>query len=219
MSKTFLAEKQGVCFEMLTEKDLEQTVACVTETFTTDEPLTSAVNISPNEFHPFANMYCVKAISDGLSVIARDKVTRKVIAFLISEALASEAPKVLEEVSEKFRPIMALLDRLDQQYKSNLVTNSDQILRLFMGGVSKDYRGRNILAKLIAENIEIAKRHGFSVAIGEATGPGSEYILVNKFDFKHQCKIYYRAFAYQGVNVFESIKAAHYCVLVAKRLG
>jgi len=213
-----LAEKEGIRHEIMQPGDLEQTIACIIDAFPRAEPMTKALRITPDEFYLFAEMYCKKAIKDRLSVIAKDTVSGNVIGFLISGNLASEPPEGIETIHEKFHPIMALLDTLDEEYKKSVTVNEENVLRLFMGGVSKQYEGKNIVTTLIEENLTLAKLKNFSRAIGEATGSVSQHILLDKLGFQNKYVIEYKAFTYNGEHVFRHIEDASRCILVEKQL-
>lgn len=212
-----LAEKEGISYEILQENNLKQTVACISEVFPGGEPMTKALGITPDEFYPFAEIYCKKAINDGLSIIAKDKASRKVIGFMISEDFVSEPAEEIKTINAKFHPILALLDSLDEIYKKSHKVEKGQIFRLFMGGVNEHYKRRNVGMTLTEESLKLAKTKNFSGAIGEATGFVSQHILRDKFGFDEKAAIEYKSFTYKGENVFKTVEDAPRCVLVEKR--
>ncbi len=212
-----LEEKKEIIYEMLAMKDLEETIACIVDVFPRAEPMTKAVEITSDEFYPFAEIYCIKAIRERLSLIARDKATGNVIGFLISENLASEPPNGIETINEKFLPIIKLLDGLDEKYKESLELNKRNILRLFMVGVSKHYEGLNLATTLIKENIKLAKVKNYSRAIGEATSSVTQHILRDKLGFDEKFSIEYKSYTYNGKHVFKNVKNPSRCVLLEKR--
>lgn len=213
-----LAEKNRIIYEIFKEEDLEQTIACIIDVFPIREPMTEALHITPDEFYSFAKIYCKKAVKDGLSVIAKDRDTGGVIGFLISEDLASEPPKGIEMISKKFHPIMALLNRLEEEYKKTRTVDKGEILHLFMGGVSQHYEGRNITTTLIEENLKLAKMKNFSYAIGEGTGKVVFHITRDKLGFNEKHAIEYKSFTYKGEKVFKNIETSTSCILVEKQL-
>jgi hypothetical protein len=156
-----LEEKKEIIYETLSMKDLKETIACVVDVFPRAEPMTKAMEITSDEFYPFAEIYCKKAIREGLSLVTRDKATGNVIGFLISENLASEPPDGIRTINEKFLPIIKLLDGLDENYKQSFELNGNNILRLFMVGVSKHYEGLNLATTLIKENLKLATKQLF----------------------------------------------------------
>src|SRR4030065_1376598 len=96
------AGKKEIIFEMLAIKDLEETIACIVDVFPRAEPMTKAMEITSDEFYPFAEIYCKKAIKEGLSLVARHKETGNDIAYLISENLASLPHNGIKTINEKF---------------------------------------------------------------------------------------------------------------------
>lgn len=212
-----LEEKKEIICKMLAIKDLEETIACIVDVFPRDEPMTKAVEITSDEFYPFAEIYCKKAIRERLSLIARDKATGNVIGFLISENLASEPPNGIETINEKFLPIIKLLDGLDENYIETLELNERNILRLFMVGVNKHYEGLNLATTLIEENIKLARLKDYSRAIGEATSSVTQHILRDKLGFNEKFTIEYKSYTYKGKHVFKNVKNTSHCVLFEKR--
>lgn len=212
-----LAEKEGIIYEILRARDLEQTIACINEVFARDEPTTIALGITANEFYGYAEVNCKKSIKDGLSVIARDKTTGNIIGFSIAEDLASKPPEGIETINAKFEPVIALLKQLDDEYRKSHKVEKGQILRLVMAGVNEHYEGRGIVTKLIEENLKLAKLIKFSCAIAEATGLASQHIVCDKLGFKEKFEIEYKSFTYKGKNVFKNIKAPQSCIFIEKR--
>lgn|SRR3990170_5643509 len=213
-----LEKKKEIIYEMLSMKNLEETIACIVDVFPRAEPMTKAVEITSDEFYPFAEIYCKKAIRERLSLIARDMATGNIIGFLISENLASEPPNGIETINEKFLPIIKLLDGLDENYKEEaLKLNERNILRLFMVGVSKHYEGLNLATTLIEENLKLARQKNFSRAIGEATSSITQHILRDKLGFNEKFSIEYKSYTYNGKHVFKNVKNPSRCVLLEKR--
>ncbi len=212
-----LEEEKEIIYETLAMKDLKETIACVVDVFPRAEPMTKAMEITSDEFYPFAEIYCKKAIREGLSLVARDKATGNVIGFLISENLASEPPDSIRTINEKFLPIIKLLDGLDENYKQSFELNGNNILRLFMVGVSKHYEGLNLATTLIKENLKLAKLNNYSRAIGEATSSVTQHIFRDKLGFNEKFAIEYKSYTYKGRHVFKNVKNTSHCVLFEKR--
>lgn len=216
---SLLAGKKEIIFEMLAIKDLEETIACIVDVFPRAEPMTKAMEITSDEFYPFAEIYCKKAVREGLSLVARDKATGNVIGFLISENLASEPPNGIETINEKLLPIIKLLDGLDENYKEEaLELNERNILRLFMVGVSKHYEGLNLATTLIEKNLKLAAQKSYSRAIGEATNSVTQHILRDKLGFDEKFSIKYKSYTYNGKQVFKNVRNPSRCVLLEKWL-
>ncbi len=216
MSEIILRENKGIIYELFQEKDLEETISLVAEDFSRAEPTTKSQGITAGEFHYFAEIYCKKAVREGLSIVAKDK--GKIIGFIISEDLESDPPEGIENINMKFNPIMALLNKLDEEYVKSYKKKDDKVFHLFMGGVDENYEKKHIISTLLEENLKLAKSKNFSVAIGEPTGLATQHILVDKFGFDEKIMIGYKKFNYNGKNVFKNIEGPIGCMLVEKKL-
>ena len=199
------------------ENDIEQTIACIIETFPGNEPMAKALGITPDEYYFFAKIVCEKAVKDGLSIVAKDKKNGKLIGFSISEDLESEPPEELEKINEKLHPIMELLTILDEKYKKFHTIKKGQIFHLYMVGVTKSFEKQNIATILLEENLKLAKLYNFSGAIVEATGYVSQHIIRDKLGFNEKFAIEYKSFAYNKKNVFKNIDNSNRCILFEKR--
>lgn len=207
-----------IIYSMLREKDVEQTVDCMVDTFQ-DEPMTKALDITKDEFKYLAELYATKAAKERLSIVAKDG-DGSVIGFCISEDLISGPPEGIYGTNEKFRPIIDLLSSLDENYMESKpydMENGDTF-HLFMAGVKEPYRSTNVASALIDRSLGLANSRGFSCAIAEATGPVSQHILRDKFGFAEKFSVDYEQFVYGGDRVFESIREPRSCILMEKRL-
>jgi ribosomal protein S18 acetylase RimI-like enzyme len=180
--------------------------------------MTKAMEITSDEFYRFAEIYCKKAITEELSLVARDKATGNIIGFLISENLASLPPNGIKTINEKFLPIIKLLNGLDENYKQSFEMNGKNILRLFMTGVREHYEGLNIATMLIENSLKLARLNNYSYVISETTGSVTQHILRDKLGFEEKFAIDYKSFYYNGKHVFNNIENSSYCVLFEKRL-
>ena len=119
-----MLEKDGIIYELLQEKDVEKTLACVVDVLTSREPLTTALGLTQDEFYPFAKMFCDKAVEEQLSYIAKDAATDDVIGFLIAEDLI-QAPDFKEGYHRLFKeivkiqPLIDVVDKLEEKYLEN----------------------------------------------------------------------------------------------------
>lgn len=212
-----IVEEREIIYETLQAKDLEQTISCMVNTFPEAEPMTKALGITPDEFFLFAELFCKKAVNDGLSLVAKENKTGNVVAFSIAEDFTGEPPEGIEKINDKFHPIMALLNDLDEEYKKANRVDEGEFLHLFMIGACGPYRNRRIVTTLVEKHLQLAKAKKFSGAIAEVTGPISRHIFVDKFGFDEKLKINYTSYVYNGIIVFESIKDCSSCILVEKR--
>lgn len=179
--------------------------------------MAKALRITPDEYYFFAKIVCEKAVKDGLSIVAKDKKNGKLIGFSISEDLESEPPEELENINEKFHPILELLTNLDENYKKLHTMKKGHIFHLYMVGVIKSFEKQNIATILLEENLKLAKLYNFSGVIVEATGSVSQHIIRDKLGFNEKFAIEYKSFTYNGENVFKNIENSHSCILLEKR--
>jgi len=101
-----MSEQNEITYELLREKDIEQTINCLVDVFPSAEPLSRALEITPSKFYPFAETICQKAVAEGLSHIAKDKATSEVAGFIISENLAKESSEEKDQnISQKLEVI------------------------------------------------------------------------------------------------------------------
>ena len=178
-----IVEEREIIYKTLQANDLEQTISCMVNTFPEAEPMTKALGITLNEFFSFAELFCKKAVNEGLSLIAKENKMGKVVAFSIAVDFTGGPPEGIEKINEKFHPLMALLNDLDEEYKKANRVDKGDFLHLFMIGACGPYRNRKIVTTLVEKHLRFAKAKKFSGAIAEVTGPISRHILVDKFGF------------------------------------
>jgi ribosomal protein S18 acetylase RimI-like enzyme len=204
MTEMILREEKGITYEILQEKDLEETVALLSNVFSNGEPVTKSLEITPKEFHYFAEIYCKKAVKEGLSVIAKDKGNNKVISFLISEDLDTEQPEGIEKIDIKILPGMALLDALEKDMKSNKKEDVHRF-HIFLGGTVEQYKNRKIMTILFEESMKLAKIKHFTSIVAEPSGFATQHMF-SKLGFEIRNMIEYKTFLYKGKNVFKNIE-------------
>ncbi|AFZ23707.1 hypothetical protein Cylst_1420 [Cylindrospermum stagnale PCC 7417] len=210
--------KDGIIYQLLAAPDLEATINCMAEAFPNSEPLTTALGITIDEFYPFAELVCIQAVEEGLSHIAKDANTGKVIGFRISEDLIQEESEENNTVINsliKFYPIISLLKDIKEAYLRDKIIQKGQVLHFIMVGVQKNYRNLNIAKNLITENLGLAEDKKFTTVICEATGKISQH-NARKLGFNEIVAIEYKDYLYQGLKVFEKIEPHAKCILMEK---
>ncbi len=152
-----MSEKNGITYELLQEKDLEQTINCLVDVFTSAEPLTTAIKITASEFYPFAEIVCQKAVKDGLSHIAKDSATSQVVGVIISEDLSTESlEEIYKNLPQKFEIIFQLLKELHEQYEMKKKVVTGKLFHIFLLAVKEQYRNRKIGNNLFKNNLKLA---------------------------------------------------------------
>jgi ribosomal protein S18 acetylase RimI-like enzyme len=217
MTKTILREEKGISYEILQEKDLEETITLLSNIFPSKEPVTKSLDITAEEFRYFAEIYCKKAAREGLSVIAKDKNNKdKIVSFIISEDLDHEQPEGIEKVGPKILALIALVDALEEDIKSNK-KEGERRFHLFLGGTDKEYENRHILTILNEEIMKLAKNKHFTSAVVEPSGFATQHMF-KKFGFETRNMIEYKTFLYEGKNVFKNVEGPVGIPLMEKSL-
>jgi hypothetical protein len=199
-----IKEDKGIVYEMLQEKDVEETASLMSEVFSRGELTVRYLEITAKEYHYFAEIYCKKAIKEGLSMIAKDKDNGKIVAFLINEDFDSPKPEGIEKLTPKVAADLALIDALEEYAKANK-KEGERRFHLFLGGTEKEYENRHVLSTLIRESMKLAKDKNFTSIIAEPTGFATQHII-KKLGFTQINCIEYKKFQFQGKNIFENIE-------------
>lgn len=211
-----LKEDKGITYEILQEKDLEETTALLSQIFTEGEPVTKSLEITPKEFRYFAEIYCKKAVKEGISMIARDKDNYKIVSFIISEDFDSPQPEEIQNIDKKIVPLMALVDAIEMDTKS-IKKEGERRFHMFLGGTAKNYEHRHIATILVEESLKLAKSKNFTIAIAEPSGFATQHMF-NKLKFEQKNMIEYKKFLFEGKNVFKNIVGPVGLPLMEKRL-
>jgi len=209
-----MKEDNEIVYEMLQEKDIEETVKLISEIFTR-APTVRCLEITPEEYRPIAYVYCKKAIKEGLSMIARDKNNGKIVAFVINEDFDSHKPEEIEKIGPKLIIEMELIDKLEEELKANK-KEGERRFHAFLGGVDKSYENRHITSTLLDESMKLAKNKNFTSIIAEPSGFVTQHML-KKLGFIQKNFIEYKKFQFQGKNVFENIKDCPVSILLMEK--
>ena len=209
----------GISYEVMTDQDLHEVIRCLMNTFLTREPMTRELRISSQTFEFFTELYCEKAVSDGLSLVAKEVHGKTLVGCLISEDFTSEPPPGFDAVHSEFDPILALLATLDNNYRDSHSCERYDLLHEFMMGVYPEYKGRNIGYNLVKATHMLGQTKGFRGAIAEATGPVTQRIFVDKHHYQVLDYINYNEFEFQGHVCFEGILDCDSCQLVQKNFA
>jgi ribosomal protein S18 acetylase RimI-like enzyme len=214
-NKIILRQYKGITYEILQEKDLNNTIRLISEVFSQGEPMTKALNITPKEFQSLAEIYSKKAVEEGLSIIAKDN--DKVIGFIIAEDFDSTQPEEIKNIDKKVVPWMALIDEVEKDAKSNK-NEDERRFHLFLGGTDKQYENKHINTTMIEEIMKLAQIKNFTSVMVEPTGFATQHMFKDNFGFEQKFIIEYKNFLYQGKKVFENIEGPVGLLLLEKNI-
>ena len=174
------------------------------------EALMNALEISPQESESFSRFVCEKAISEGVSVLAWDRLNEKVAGFCINEPFSTIADFRHLPLPHKFFPLFDFLKQLDDVAGARVRVPSAKIFHLFNLGVLHEYRRFGIAKRLILESLEMAAQHGFEYAVAETTGVGSQ-TLCGRLGFNTLHAVPYAEYEFSGERPFAGIHEPKEC--------
>jgi hypothetical protein len=195
-------EALGVQYSVFELSDLDEMACLLAEAFSRYDPPAVAMGLSLDEFEEFVRLLCPKAATEGLTIVARTVATGEMIGALLTEDFASPPPTGIDQVSEKFHPILTTLEQLDAQYRQGKIVRVGEYLHLFMIAVAHQHTGKKVAQSLYQVCLENGIRKGYKTTVTEATGVITQHILRNKFGFVDRLEIPYKTFTYQGRRVF-----------------
>ncbi len=216
---TVIIRERGFVTRVIQEKDIQEAAICFAESFQR-EPMVAALNVTLEQFIPFAEFCCAEAARTGMGVVIEDEITGDVAGFaLLSDAIQEPVSDAL--VPENLIPCFALLDTLLLKYiddKEIFITG--EVCVTFAGGAKKKYEGKGLGLYMMHGLIEIGKRKGYHTMISEVSGRFSQNLVGRRFKFSTHSKIAYHDFEFDGERVFQSIPDKKLeCVLMERNLS
>ena len=215
-------------FSLMEPDDLEDVAACFSDYFRREEPLTLAMNIGHEEFIPLVRHVCDLALNEQLGIVARTSDTGRLVGFTIAKDYGKN--HTFPEggtLSEKFNPIFALHDELDNHYRTMHDIRPGEHFLFHVMGIDLDYfedhlgEGDeacvNIVPELTRLSVELARHRGFQTVVSHATSLFTQR-LCKKFGFHEVIRVNYKTFSYQDHTVFRGIKWHNSCVLFEMNL-
>ena len=207
----------AVIYRILTTSDANEMAQLLGEVFSHHDPPAVAVGLTPAEFETFVRLFCAKAVTEGLTVVARSATTGEMMGALLTEDSASTPPDALGQVSPKFHPILDILGQLDVQYRAAQAVVPGTSMHLFLLGVARWYGGRGIAHQLVGECLANGVRRGYRLAVTEATNRTSQHIF-RKQGFVERVWRSYGEHRFDGEAAFASIAGEGGPILMDNRL-
>ena len=200
-----LSDIEIVPFE---EQYLEQTVALVSESFTSREPLGVGSGLQKEEFNIFSEKVCKNCLSESLSFVAFHRLSGNVIGFCLSEDFANALAGEFE-IPEFLNPIFALLDSLDRMYiKSYGEVKVGEIVHVFMTGTSSHVEGAAIALALEKKVLEVAASLNYKRAVTTCTHSVTAYIA-QELEYQRRYAVQYEFFEFESRRIFSNVPAPH----------
>ena len=184
--------------------DADEMAKLLGEVFSRRDPPAVAVGLTASEFEAFVRLFCPKAETEGLTIVARLSGTGELVGALLTEDGASEMPDGVDRLSAKFDPIFDILGQLDAEYRGDREVRPGESLHLFLLGVAEQVGGKGVAQQLVATCIEHGAKKGYRMAVTEATNKVSQHIF-RKLGFVERVRRSYQTHRFDGRAVFASI--------------
>jgi ribosomal protein S18 acetylase RimI-like enzyme len=210
------AEHGFVEYGLLRASDAEEMVRLLATAFSAAEPPAVAMGLSYDELARFVSLLAPRAIADGLTAVARTRAG-EVAGVMLTDDFGAPAPIPLDRISSKFRPILALLDTLDAQYRDGKNIAPGEHLHLFMLAVDARHAGRGIAQGLVETCLANGRKKGYRHALTEATGAVSQRVF-RKLGFEERYRVSYQDYRHDGEAVFASISGHPGAALMERTL-
>lgn len=203
---------------VLKSSDTGAIVRLIAKGFSAAEPPAVAMGLSMPELETFVGLLCPKAVEDGLTIVARDQETGEFAGAMLTDDFAVPSGIKPSAFSQKFLPILAMLDTLDEQYRQGRVIRVGEYLHLFMLAVDARYAGCGIAKQLVSACLENGRAKGYKCAVTEATGTISQRVF-RQLGFREQVRAAYQEYRYEGRAVFASIREHEAAILMDRTIG
>jgi GNAT superfamily N-acetyltransferase len=215
---TILRERDGIRYALLGEPDLDEVARLVAVVFADgSEPVTRALGVGPDDFVEFVRSLGPKFSQEGLSVVARDIATGKALGAQLNDDMGIKPPESIGAY-DWIVPALALLEALDHGHFGDRAIEPGECVHLFLIAVLRQFRRERISSQLLELSLGLAAKHGYGVAVAEATGLVSQHML-RKAGFQHRVEIPYATFEHGGQRPFEGIKDHPSAVLMEKMIA
>jgi len=198
-------EVTGIRYGVCDASDVGEMVGLLGEVFSLYDPPAVAAGITAAEFGDFARLFTARAVTDGLTIVARSADTCEMVGALLTEDSASPPPDGMDRLSRKFDPINDILGQLDTEYWRGQAARPGDCLHLFLLGVARASGGRGVAQQLVATCLENGRRKGYGRAVTEATNGVSQHIF-RRLGFSDRVRRSYRDHRFEGHAVFSGIE-------------
>lgn len=153
------------------------------------------------------------------SFIAKDIVNNRIAGAIICNDFHYFTNLDDQSINVKEEPIEYLLKLLEnsfmssEYYKANMKNHTFYEYSTY---VSPDYGNQGIASNLYKISEKYAIENNYKNIFTISSGPISQHIRINKLGFKFLDEIDYKAFQFNGINVFSNIKQVDTCKSLVK---
>lgn len=201
----------------LDQSHREAALSLICEQFTKGSVLHHAMRISADEYNSHIQKSIDSAIDEKLSAAALDSESNEMLGCLIATEFTFEQAD-LSLLPDKFRPITALINELEEKYAQLREIKSGQIILVDLAIVSDAARGLGIYSKLRRSAHDVGRKRGFEYVIGELSSAATQHLCVAKLGHSIVADIGYADFEFEGSHPFEGIQDPPSIQLVEAKL-
>ena len=215
-----LHETETLSYEIFNLNDLDRVADVVARAFTNSDPMAIAQQLSVNDFADYIKLLGVWADKQQLTIVAKDKLANEIAGVVLAGDFAADSPLTpenSEHISDKFEPIVELLESLETQYKHGKQIRTGEYLHIYMLAVSPKHQRKQIAQNSIQICLDNGVARGFGWAITEAANSISQHIF-KKLDFQPRYTISYKDFTHRDIPVFANIEGHEGTILMDKSL-
>ncbi len=202
----------SIQYRIMQPQDIDAAAACISNSFTQHEPLTTFLGISRRDFTIYVTNICQQIVNQQLSIIAEKD--GEIIGVRLAAQQQSYKTPVIPCV--QMMTVAALFAQLHQHANQN---DTQDRLHLIMMGVDEAFHNHGIAQQLMQKTLANARQRGYRHAIVEATSSITQHIFINKLGFRIVNEIAYKNFRHQQKLVLKNIPEQHpSCALLEKQL-
>lgn len=193
----------SISCSVLGKEDYAAAVELLTDAFCRNDPVESALKITPDEFRLMVELDLASVWRAGLSFVAQRPNSRELVGVIVAMDALSESDSS-GRISDKFAPISEVARDFHHLYLTTRHVRPGSSLYIFMLGVTPHATGQGIGKLLIGEALRNARSRGYESAFTIATNLASMQALKRQ-GFESLSMICYQSYRYLGRPVFESI--------------
>lgn len=197
-------QREAIRYDVLQTADVESAIAVLAASFSAAEPPAVAVGLSFIELADLLRLLMPRAVANQLTVVARSAAQDGVAGVMLCDDFAAPPEFDQREISRRFLPIFAMLESLDDRYRSGREILEGEYLHLFMLAVDSRFSGHGMAQGLVKFCLQNGLKKGYRRAVTEATGLISQRVF-RKLGFEERFRVSYRDYSYNGEAVFASI--------------
>ncbi|XP_006819946.1 uncharacterized protein LOC102804860 [Saccoglossus kowalevskii] len=218
---------EDIEYRSLAEIHLDDATKLLTSAMLQREPLISSLdNTSYNVEYSANYQLCQRAIRDGLSFVAIDTSTNKLVgvaaSVICTEGEEGEYIYYAKDLKgrEVYTPMLAILGVLHghgDPIAGITTTPSSLVAEIAKVTTHVDYGRMGILTEITRRKLEVCKEKGLSIVMADATSPYSQRAF-EKCGFHSVYEIQFDNFEFEGKKLFSNHPVAKCVQLMVKQL-